>query len=168
MNATVDKVAASQSAALVGFPFELPAMPKFELPKFDLPTMGIPEAVREAAEKGLAQARGAYEKAKSAATEASQVLEDACASGAKGALACNRQAIEAARANVNAAFDFALALTAAKSLSEVFELSAAYARDQLDTAVAQADEFIALARASASDAVEPIKAGVSKAFAKAA
>ena len=52
-------------------------MPKFEFPKFDLPKMDVPEGVREFAEKGLAQTREAYEKAKASAEEATRILEDA-------------------------------------------------------------------------------------------
>ena len=165
MTATFEKVATGKPAALVCSLFELPTM---QLPKFELPSMEVPEAFREAAEKGVAQTRDAYERVKAAAEEASKLLEDAYATGAKGMLAYNRNAIEAGRANVNASLDYALALSAAKSLGEVFELSAAHARDQLDAAVEQAEEFMTLARTMASETVEPIATGVSKAFEKAA
>ena len=42
-------------------------MPKFEMPKFDMPSMEVPAAFREFAEKGVAQAKDGYEKAKAAA-----------------------------------------------------------------------------------------------------
>ena len=46
-------------------------MPKFEMPKFE-----VPAAFREFAEKGVAQAKDAYEKVKAAAEEATYLLED--------------------------------------------------------------------------------------------
>jgi hypothetical protein len=50
-------------------------MPKFELPNFEIPKMEIPAAFRELAEKSVSQAKETYEKMKSAAEEATDVLE---------------------------------------------------------------------------------------------
>ena len=52
-------------------------MPKFELPNFEIPKMEIPAAFRELAEKSVSQAKETYEKMKSAAEEATDVLEEA-------------------------------------------------------------------------------------------
>ncbi|HET9688455.1 MAG TPA: phasin, partial [Pseudolabrys sp.] len=51
-------------------------MPKFEMPKFEMPKFEVPTAFREFAEKGVAQAKENYEKVKSAAEKATDVLED--------------------------------------------------------------------------------------------
>ena len=93
-------------------PFEIP---KFEMPKFDIPKMEIPAAFREFAEKGVSQAKETYEKMKSAAEEATDVLEDTYATATKGASDYGLKVIEAARANTNAAFDFASELMTVKS-----------------------------------------------------
>ena len=82
-------------------------MPKFELPNFEVPKMEIPAAFRELAEKSVSQAKETYEKMKSAAEEATDVLEDTYATATKGASDYGLKVIEAARANTNAAFDFA-------------------------------------------------------------
>ncbi|MGA8996781.1 MAG: hypothetical protein WB463_02755, partial [Pseudolabrys sp.] len=50
-------------------------MPKFEMPKFEMPKFEVPTAFREFAEKGIAQAKENYEKVKSAAEQATDVLE---------------------------------------------------------------------------------------------
>ena len=50
-------------------------MPKFEMPKFEMPKFEVPPAFREFAEKGIAQAKENYEKCKSAAEQATDVLE---------------------------------------------------------------------------------------------
>jgi len=60
-------------------------MPKFELPNFEIPKMEIPAAFREIAEKSVSQAKETYEKMKSAAEEATDVLEDTYAAATKGA-----------------------------------------------------------------------------------
>jgi hypothetical protein len=55
-----------------------------------------------------------------------------------------------------------------RSPSEFFELSTAHMRKQFDIASAQNKELCALAEEVATEAAEPIKTGVSKAFNKAA
>src|ERR1700756_5894369 len=92
-------------------------MPKFEMPKFEIPKVEMPAAFREFAERGVAQAKDTYEKMKAAAEEATDVLEDTYAAATKGASDYGLKVIEVARANTNAAFDFAGQLMTVKSLS---------------------------------------------------
>src|SRR5437660_8588831 len=82
-------------------------IPKFEMPNFEMPKMEIPAAFREFAEKSVSQAKENYEKMKSAAEEATDVLEGTYATASKGARDYSLKMIEAARVNTNAAFDFA-------------------------------------------------------------
>jgi phasin len=146
-------------------PFE---MPKFELPKFDMPKVEMPAAFREFAERGVAQAKDTYEKMKAAAEEATDVLETTYSTATKGASDYGLKMIEAARINTNAAFDFAGELMAAKTLSEIVELSSTHARKQFETLTQQSKELSALAQKVATETAEPIKSGVSKALAKVA
>jgi phasin len=143
-------------------------MPKFELPKFDMPKVEMPAAFRELAERGVAQAKDTYEKMKAAAEEATDVLETTYSTASKGASDYGLKMIEAARVNTNAAFDFAGELMAAKTLSEIVELSSTHARKQFEALTQQTKELNALAQKVATDTVEPIKSGMSKAFAKVA
>ena len=143
-------------------------MPKFELPNFEVPKMEIPAAFRELAEKSVSQAKETYEKMKSAAEEATDVLEDTYATATKGASDYGLKVIEAARANTNAAFDFATQIMTVKSLSEMVELSTAHARSQFETLSGQGKELAALAQKVATDTAEPIKAGVDKVMKKVA
>src|SRR5439155_14923141 len=89
--------------------FEFPKfeMPKFEMPNFEMPKMEIPAAFREFAEKSVSQAKETYEKMKGAAEEATDLLEGTYATASKGATDYGLKLIDAARANTNAAFDFA-------------------------------------------------------------
>jgi phasin len=139
-------------------------MPKFEMPKFEVPKMEVPPALREWAEKGVAQAKDGYEKMKSAAEDATGVLEDTYATAAKGYTDYNLKVIEIARLNTNSAFDYASALLAVKSLSEMVELTSTHSRKQIETFTAQAKELSAIAQKVATETAEPIKSGVSKAF----
>ncbi len=143
-------------------------MPKFELPGFDLPKFEVPAAFREAAEKGVAQAKEGWEKMKSATEEATEVLEESYTTAAKGASEYGLKVIDAARTNTNAAFDFATEIATAKSLSELVELSTAHARKQFDTVSAQTKELTSLAQKVTTDTVEPFKTGFTSAFKKVA
>src|ERR1700727_954463 len=108
-------------------------MPKFEMPKFDIPKVEMPAAFREFAERGVAQAKDTYEKMKAAAEEATDVLETTYSTASKGASEYGLKVIDTARLNTNAAFDFAGEIMAAKTLSEVVELTSAHARKQFET-----------------------------------
>ena len=163
--ASVTKTKAAKPAATMFGPFELPA---FELPKFDLPKMDVPEGMREFAEKGVTQAREVYEKAKANAEEATRILEEVNRTFAKALGEYNRTALEAGRTNVNAAFDWALAITKATSLNELMELSAAHMRTRFEAMGEQGKELAALAQKAANDTAEPIKSGLSEAFNKVA
>ena len=94
-------------------------VPKFELPNFELPKVEIPTAFRDLAEKSVSQAKETYEKMKSAAEEATDVLEDTYATATKGVSDYGLKVIEAARANTNAAFDFASQLLTVKRPSKL-------------------------------------------------
>ncbi len=144
-------------------PFE---MPKFEMPKFDIPKVEMPAAFREFAERGVAQAKDTYEKMKAAAEEATDVLETTYSTATKGASDYGLKVIEVARTNTNSAFDFAGEIMAAKTLSEVVELTSAHARKQFEALTEQSKELAALAQKVATESSEPIKSGMNKAFSK--
>src|SRR5580658_8087638 len=141
-------------------------MPKFEMPKFDIPKVEMPAAFREFAERGVAQAKDTYEKMKAAAEEATDVLETTYSTATKGASDYGLKVIEVARVNTNAAFDFAGEVMAAKTLSEVVELTSAHARKQFEAMTEQSKELSALAQKVATETAEPIKSGMNKAFTK--
>ncbi len=96
------------------------------------------------------------------------MLEDTYTTAAKGAADYNLKVIEAARANTNAAFDYARELLDVKSFSEIIELSTAHARKQFDAVSEQTKELAALAQKVATETAEPLKSGVTKAFRKVA
>jgi phasin len=179
MNVMSESTSGKAKAAKVAAPviplfdfsqFELPkfGLPSFDFPKFELPGMETPAAFREIAEQGIAQAKAGYEKAKATADETIGVLERSYAAGSEGVAEYNRQVIEAARANFNAGFEYALALLAAKSPTDVVELSTAHAREQFQALTGQAKSLGELAQKLATEAAEPIKTGVTRAFQTAA
>jgi phasin len=162
---TTSKAKSKPAGASAASAFELP---KFELPNFEIPKMEIPAAFREIAEKSVSQAKETYEKMKSAAEEATDVLEDTYATATKGVSDYGLKWIEAARENTNATFVFYTDLMTVKSFSEVVELSTAHARKQFEALTAQTKDLAALAQKVATDTAEPIKGSVTKAFSKVA
>ena len=143
-------------------------LPKFEMPRFEMPKFEVPTAVREFAEKGIAQARENYEKVKTAAEEATDVFEDTYSTATKGCASYGLKLIETTRANSDAAFDLMSEAMNAKSYSEVVELYSAYLRKQFDTLVAQTKDLSEHAQKVATETVEPIKGCFSNAMNKAA
>ena len=161
MSEAIETTKSKSKAAVATF-----EMPKFELPNFEMPKMEVPAAFRELAEKSVSQAKETYEKMKSAAEEATDVLEDTYATATKGVSDYGLKVIEAARENTNAAFDFATELMTVKSLSEVVELSTAQTRKQFEALTAQSKELVALAQKVATETSEPVKESFGKAFKK--
>jgi phasin len=143
-------------------------MPKFEIPKFEMPKFEVPTAFRELAEKGVAQAKENYEKVKSAAEKATDVLENTYSTASKGCASYGLKLIETTRANSDAAFDVMSELMTAKSYSEMVELYSAYLRKQFDALAAQAKELSEHAQKVATETAEPIKESISGTFNKAA
>jgi phasin len=129
-----------------------------------VPSMEAPQAVRDAADKGIAQAKESFEKMSSAAAQASTAIHDTCSTAAQGALDCNAKLIAFARDNSNAAFEYASKLLAVKSPSEFLQISTEHARKQCEVMSEQTKEFMALSQKVMHDTAEPFKAGVGKAF----
>ena len=165
MEETTTKTISSSKPAFSGSAFEFP---KFGIPNFEMPKMEIPAAFREFAEKGVSQAKENYEKMKSAAEEATSVLEETYANASKGASAYGLKLVENARINSNAAFDLYGALLGAKTFAEVVELSTGYMREQFETVSTQVKDLSAAAQKAGTETFEPIKEGFTSAIKKAA
>ncbi|QCK85519.1 phasin [Phreatobacter aquaticus] len=154
--------AAAQVFAFPTFDLSKFEMPKFEMPKFDaagfdLSKIEVPAALREGAEKVVVQMKEGYAKMKTAAEEATDLIEDTYATASTGMKDFNLKAIENARSNLNASFDHARDLMGVKTLAEVLELQSAFVRKQFEALQAQAKELSTIAQKTATDTVEPVK-----------
>ena len=123
----------------------------FGVPTFEMAKLEGLTGLREFVERGVAQAKEAYEKLRSAAEEANLAIEAAGTTAASGAAEYGRKFIDAAQANTNAAFDHALALLATKKASEVTDLSTDYATKQCEALSRQTSDLSALALKIATD-----------------
>jgi phasin len=92
------------------------------------------------------------------------VLATSYSSAVKGGTDYGLKVIDITRVNASAAFDLFGKLVAIKSPSEAIEISTAHARQQFDAVSTQSKEIWALAQKVATDMIEPIKTGMSKAL----
>jgi phasin len=138
-----------------------PEFPFMDVPKFEKTASEATASFREIAEKGIGQAKDTYAKMKTAAEEATGMLEHTYANASKGAADYGLKVIEAARANSNAAFDFATELLGARTMAQMVEISTAHTRKQIESITEQARELSALAQKVATTTAEPIKEGLS-------
>lgn len=145
-----------------------PIASQFDLSVFDLSKMEVPAAFREISEKGAAQVKDTYEKAKAATEEATNILEDAYTTAARGVADYNLKVIEITLANTKAAFDYAQSLLGVRTLSEFVELSTAHAHSQFEAAAEQTMQLTELSQNVATETVEPLKTGLTKVFNKVA
>jgi phasin len=119
---------------------------------------------KKPAEKGATQAKDMSHKVTAATEHVAKALEDTSSKLTRGAQDYADRVIEIARANANAAFDYAQALLGAKSPTEFAELTSEYAKAQVAALGEQTKELGAIAQKVCAEAVEPIKTGVGKAF----
>ena len=120
----------------------------------------VPQAMRDLAERNIAQMRETYERSKDALEGIVQSWERSFDATNQGAVALNRKIIDIAQRNINSGFDLAKGLAGAKNLAEAMELQADYWRKQLDTLAAQAEEVRTLSAQVAADATKPMKRGM--------
>ena len=120
----------------------------------------VPQAMRDLAERSIAQMRETYERSKDALEGVVQSWERSFDATNQGAVALNRKIIDIAQRNINSGFDLAKRLAGAKNLAEATELQADYWRKQLDTLAAQAEEVRTLSAQVAADATKPMKRGM--------
>jgi phasin len=137
----------------------VPTFEGFEMPKFEMPA-----AIRGLLEKTGAEAKENYEKMKIATDRTTDVLATSYSSAVKGGTDYGLKVIDITRVNASAAFDLFGKLVAIKSPSEAIEISTAHARQQFDAVSTQSKEIWALAQKVATDMIEPIKTGMSKAL----
>jgi phasin len=152
-------VAKKETKTVAGF-----EMPKFDIPNFEMPKVEMPAQVREFAEKSVAQAKDTYERMKAVAEETTDMIEDTYATYSQGAVEFTGKALDAAKANTVATFDFAKDLMTAKSIAEVVEKQTAFARAQFEAFVNQGKELSALAQRVGNDTAAPVKAAAEKAM----
>ena len=124
----------------------------------------IDQAFQATAQNVSSQAKEASETMSRAAAQSTDLMKDCYATGLKGALEYNAKVMEFAKSNSEAVFGFAKKLSDVKSPSDFLELTTNYTRQQFETLTEQTKDLTALAQKVTLATVEPLKAGVGKAF----
>jgi phasin len=119
-----------------------------EKPVNTTPNFEIPSAMRELAEKGINQARQAFDGFISAARQTVANTQSSAQTAETSTQDMASHSFQAAEQNVRAALDFAQKLTQAKSLQEAMQLQAEFARGQLAAVQAQATELGGIAQSA--------------------
>ncbi len=112
------------------------------------PNLEVPNALRDLAEKGIDQARQAFDGFIGAARQTVAATQGMAQTASTSTQDMASHSLQAAEQNVRATLDFAQKLTRAKSLQEAMQLQAEFARSQLAAVQAQATEFGGMAQSA--------------------
>jgi len=104
------------------------------------PSFEVPAQVRELMEKGVEQARSAFETFAGAAQKAVGSVEPVLPGGAKE---INEKVFAYSQANIEATFDFAKKLAHAKDAQELVQLHSDFVKAQIETIQKQAEGLTA-------------------------
>jgi len=131
---------------------------------FSMQSVEVPEAVREFAEQSIEKAKDSYAKMKTAAEEATDIMEDSYETSRQGVLEINMKSLDAAKTSTDAAFAFFKDMLAVKTVAEAIELQSAFAHTQFDAVMSQSKDMQELFTKIATEAVQPAKDAMEKSF----
>jgi phasin len=137
----------------------------FSYPKFEMP-----EAFRSLTEQSLTQTREAYAQLKTAAEEATDILEDGFETARVNMRDVQFKALDLVKANADATFDLVRKLLTTSSPAEAFQLQTAFARERFEALVDYSKDVQTTLNKAGEEATKPAKALFerSMSFAKAA
>ena len=125
---------------------------------FTAPTFEVPEMFRSFAEQGLTQTREAYGRLKAVAEETTDVMEESFETTRESVREVQFKALDAARANADAAFDLARNLLAVTSVADAIQLQTAFARERFEAFVDYSKDVQGALTKVGSEAGKPAKA----------
>lgn len=105
------------------------------------PDLHIPPEMRAMAEQSVEQAKKAFDSVMTAAKGAVSGMEERAAAAQAGAKDMHRKAVAFAEHNVDASFEFARKMVAAKSAEEMVTLHADYVKSQMQALGEQVREI---------------------------
>ena len=112
----------------------------------------IPNEMRDFAEKSVDQARKAFEGYMDAAHQATARMESAAQAAGETAKEATGKAVTFASHNVNAAFELAQKLVAARDVQQILAIQSEFAKAQLAAIQAQATEMANIVQNAAKPA----------------
>ena len=124
---------------------------------FQIPSYDVPEMFRAASEQALSQTREAYSRLKGTAEEATEAMEDSLTTTRDGLVQIQVQALDAAKANNDATYDFVKKIMGITSFSDAVQIQTDFARERFDALVDYSKEMQASFGKVGSDAAKPAK-----------
>jgi len=129
-----------------------------------MPSFEVPEMVRSFAEEGLKSTREAYARAKSAAEEATDMLEDSLETSRANMREAQFKALDLAKANADASFELMRKLLGVTSVADAVQLQTAFARERFEAFSDYGKDVQAMVTKASADAGKPAKAMMEKAM----
>lgn len=170
--AVAAKTEATTAPIIPGMPgfeaFKVPEIPAFagadmfDMSKFDGANMEVPTMVRDMAEQAVSQTKDGYAKVKAAAEESIDVVEETLETVRETALEVQHRAMDNAKANTDAAYDFFKDLFSVKSVSEAVELQTSFARQQFEMMSTQSKDLSTLTGKAVTETFNPAKQAAEK------
>jgi phasin len=120
------------------------------------------DSFRELTEKSVNQSRDAFAKVKEASEDATKTIEATLEKAQAGTVELGLKAIDTVRTNAETSLSHMEALLGVKSVSELFELQAAFFRKQAEVAVDQMKSMQETSRKVAEDVSKPSKDAAQK------
>lgn len=131
---------------------------------FSFPTFEMPEMFRSFSEQGMTQTREAYSRMKSAAEDATDILEESMESARETFRDAQFKAIDLAKANTDATFDLFRKLLTTTSVGDALQLQTAFARERFEALVDYSKDVQATVTKAGTEAAKPAKALMDKAM----
>jgi phasin len=161
--ARATKAAATDTAAKIASDAKSAAK-DFTGAAFSYPTFEVPELLRSFTEQGMTQTREAYARMKSAAEDATDVLEDSMETAREGMRDAQFKALNLAKANTDAAFDLFRQLLTTTSVGDALQLQTAFARERFEAIVDYSKDAQATITKIGTEVSKPAKAIFDKAL----
>nr|WP_306265099.1 phasin [Pararhizobium sp. IMCC3301] len=135
---------------------------KFDMKNFDMQNFEVPAMVRDMAEKAVSQSKDGYAKAKAAAEDSFDMVEETLETVRETSLEVQQKAMDNAKASTDAVYDFFKDMFGVKSVSEAVELQTSFARQQFEMLSAQTKDMSELAGKAATESFKPAKDAAEK------
>jgi phasin len=119
---------------------------------------------RRFADKSAKLANETFAKGKVAVEQSAQAVEQSYSVAVDNFRAFHVKMLDMARANADAAFDFAHQIATAKTPSDIIELWPVHARKQFEMLTEQSKELTALGQKMAGESAAPIARSVNQVF----
>jgi phasin len=121
-----------------------------------------PDLFRAIAETGANQARETYARVKTAAEDATDVMEETLENARDGILEAQHKALDIARDNTEATFEFAEKLLAVTSFSDAVQLQSGFVRERFEACIDYAKGIQAATTKLVEGTSEPAKTAVTR------